>query len=241
MAVDLAGPFRHAGRDFNHKDYKYLTVAAYRVPKSCLQTMNVKEVEQELQAPEEPPLPDDLFDHGEGAVMEEKGIGDLGKPSSELRMDEIDEQSDLEEDMNLADLLDLPNLDDGDDVEPPGPLEAREGGQGEGEMIKAKDKPDPIDEKLVDGLTKPVEMVTVYLSRPLRRRTGHNVGDPGSGSSTCASWFTSSEPAQRPGQRVWHDSAEELADTTANQPDETSGGEPAGNATAELGVRRGRC
>ena len=36
LAVDLAGPFKHKGRDMDNKDYKYLMVAAYRFPKTLL-------------------------------------------------------------------------------------------------------------------------------------------------------------------------------------------------------------
>ena len=30
LAVDLAGPFKHQGRDMNHRDYRYLLVGAFR-------------------------------------------------------------------------------------------------------------------------------------------------------------------------------------------------------------------
>ena len=40
LAVDLAGPFKHKGRDMDFRDYKYLLVGAFRFPKAYLQVLN---------------------------------------------------------------------------------------------------------------------------------------------------------------------------------------------------------
>ena len=47
MALDLAGPFKQAGRDMDHEDYKYIMVAAYRCPKSYLSDKALKDLDAE--------------------------------------------------------------------------------------------------------------------------------------------------------------------------------------------------
>ena len=78
LAVDLAGPFRHPGRDIHHKDYKYLMVAAYRVPKACLQAINTEEIEEALRVVDEDLVPDDLMEEDDRSVCPERDEEDRG-------------------------------------------------------------------------------------------------------------------------------------------------------------------
>ena len=98
--------------------------------------------------------------------------------------------------------------------------------------------PETMDEA-VKELSKPVEMVTIYLSRPLRRRTGAAVLK--AVQEVCLQLDRNGTPVRN----IHTDRAREFGTAQmkawlAHQQitrTTTSGSEPAGNATAERGVR----
>ena len=214
LAVDLAGPFKHKGRDMDNKDYKYLMVAAYRFPKTPPHVTKPKEYEELLEVPggaedgtEEDDLHlDDLFEPG-GEVCGFEGEG----RDRELEADDEEE----------------PKL----HVEEPANDQPPE----EGEV---KFGPTTMEEALED-LTKPVEVTTVYLSRPLWRRTGAAV------LTAIQELCIQLDRQDLPVYNIHTDRAREFGTAQlkawlANQQitrTTTSGAEPAGNATAERGVR----
>ena len=119
---------------------------------------------------------------------------------------------------------------------------------GIGEGVAADDPPSeegevkygpPTMEEALEDLTKPVEMTTVYLSRPLRRRTGAAV------LTAIQELCLQLDRQGLPVYNIHTDRAREFGTAQlkawlANQQitrTTTSGAEPAGNATAERGVR----
>ena len=203
LAVDLAGPFKHKGRDMDYRDYRYLMVAAFRFPRSLLHVTKPKKYDELLEIPEEE---DDDMNLAELFAFEEEH----GKDAVVL-----DEVADHEE-------------------EPKPPPEERIG-DGVGEVVHG---PVTMEEAVAD-LTKPVEMVTIYLSRPLRRRTGAAVLT--AIQEICLQLDRNGTPVQN----IHTDRAREFGTAQmkawlAHQQiarATTSGAEPAGNATAERGVR----
>ena len=71
LAVDLAGPFKHKGRDMDYRDYRYLMVAAFRFPRSLLHVTKPKEYDELLEIPEEE---DDDMNLAELFAFEEWGF-----------------------------------------------------------------------------------------------------------------------------------------------------------------------
>ena len=185
--------------DIHHKDYKYLILAAYRVPKTCLQAINT--VEEKLRIVDEEFAPDDLMEEGDHPICPERDDEDQG----------------------------LHVHVEGDEVrlhpeEPEAPPKV--------------DKMEELDEK-VQELQKPVEMVTIYLARPMRRRTGQ------AALPAIQQLVLQLSRAGLPVRTLHSDWAREFGtlqlrtwltqQQTAKT--KTSGGEPAGNSSAELGVK----
>eukprot|EP00439_Symbiodinium_sp_Y106_P051854 s4000_g6.t3 len=121
-------------------------------------------------------------------------------------------------------------LDEGEE-EVPVDAKGEESGESDVDKTKLEDE--------VEELTKPIEMKTIYITRPLRRRT------------TTAALMASKEiilQLRQSGlhvERVHTDRAREfnsqqykawLAESSLRQ-SRTAGGDPAGNSTAELGVK----
>ena len=233
LSIDLAGPFRHQGRDLHHKDYKYLMVAAYRKPRSLLQTINADALDKELEIMEPVPEEEDLVDtslvRGEEPEPPEEPVGG----------DHVDE--------------DLPNL---EELFGPEPIKAEEEGESDGMSIHGPEQsggdeapigsphlPDgevkeTLEEKIAE-LQKPVEMVTIFLARPMRRRTGQ------AALLAVQELVLQLTRAGLPVQTIHSDRAREfgtnqmkswMADRQIFQT-KTSGGEPAGNSAAERGVK----
>ena len=64
LALDLAGPYKVAGRDMDFDDYKYIMVAAYKCPKEYLSARALEEVKKEFSMEEYEPsdAEDELVD-----------------------------------------------------------------------------------------------------------------------------------------------------------------------------------
>ena len=139
LAVDVAGPFKHKGRDMDFKDYRYLLVGAYRFPKSLLHVVGVKDYEREIH----------VDDHGD----EVDGAEDMMEETTHVPVPKDDEEH--------WDAVEEEKFD-----EPGPPPEQPE--------LTPKEAKEALEEK-IDECKGEVEMVTVYLSRPLRRRTGPSV------------------------------------------------------------------
>ena len=186
LALDLAGPYKTAGRDLDFNDYKYIMVAAYRCPKEYLETKNYEELAEEFAMDEYVPWDEEEDEH----PMEEVEQGEEGS-----------------------------------------------GGEDHEEVLPGSEGPETLEEAIKD-ITEPPECVTIYLSRPLRRRTKNEV------------LRASKEILLQLTQTALHvatvhtDRAREfsslvfkewLADKSLRY-SRTSGGDPAANSTAELGV-----
>ena len=187
MALDLAGPFKQAGRDMDHEDYKYIMVAAYRCPKSYLSDKALKDLDAEMYVPDEPEEPDDDVMEAES----EKG-------------GEVDDDDDAGS--------------GGEEREPLGP--------------------ETLDEA-IEHLEKMEETVTVYLTRPLRRRTSSHVL-----SATKEIYLQLKQGglhvAQLHSDRAREFKAKVFKDWVVDngmRQTKTAGGDPTGNSTAELGIK----
>ena len=204
LAVDLAGPFKHKGRDMDYRDYRYLMVAAFRFPRSLLHVAKPKDYDELLEVPDE-----------EEDDMNLAGLCEFEEKPKEPTKDVPEDVDDYEE-------------------EPRPPPDEYPHGLDE-EVTHG-----PITmEEAVEDLVKPVEMVTIYLSRPLRRRTGAAV--PTAIQEICLQLERNGTPVRNlhtdrarefgtAQMKAWL-AHHQITRTT------TSGAEPAGNATAERGVR----
>ena len=176
-------------------------VAAYRVPKACLQAINTEEIEEALRVVDEDLVPDDLMEDDDRSACPERDEEDRGLH------------------VCVAGDEELPCLEEPE--EPP-------------EMDKRKE----LEEK-VKELQKPVEMVTIYLARPMRRRTGQ------AALTAVQELVLQLSRAGLPVRTLHSDRAREFGTlqlrTWLTQQQiaqtKTSGGEPAGNSSAELGVK----
>ena len=197
-------------------------VAAYRMPKSCLQMIAAKDYDKEI------------------LVEDEEGDDDLmeGAPTTpDVAVHDVREQEEAapeeEGDINLEALFeDVLN----EDTHPESPEEEQEGGFPTGK----EERVDDLDTKVAE-LSQPPEMATIYLSRPMRRRTGQ------AALVAIQELVLQLRRAGLPVNNLHSDRAREfgtaqlrgwLSDQQISQT-KTSGGEPAaaGNATAELGVK----
>ena len=128
------------------------------MPKSCLQLVNSKDYDKELEVIDE----EDGDELLEGAPLGPEPAppdGERDQPEGDVDSDQEDE-----DDMNLAELF--RGLEGEGDLPKDAVVEREEGHEEE----KAERSGD-LDAK-IDELSKPPEMVTIYLSRPMRRRTG---------------------------------------------------------------------
>ena len=210
LAVDLAGPFKHKGRDMDYRDYRYLLVAAFRFPRGLLHVPKPEDYDTLLDVPEEREDEED--------DMNLAGLFDFEEERKKPEVMVREEEADLEDE--------------------PVPLpEERPEKHAPVEEEKAFG-PETMDEA-VKELSKPVEMVTIYLSRPLRRRTGAAVLT--AVQEICLQLDRNGTPVRN----IHTDRAREFGTAQmkawlAHQQitrTTTSGSEPAGNATAERGVR----
>ena len=198
LALDIAGPFKTEGRDFDESRYRYLLVGAYRLPVQFFKDPSVKDDE----VPEDNPL---------------EGDGVSGPDPFEL---EADDWQDPEY---------IPDFEE--EVAHEEPQE----GSGDAESSEEKDE---LEEK-VKELTKPLELRTLYMVQPLLSRKGPEV-------LQAVQQFKVQLGRRRlPSQVVHSDRAKEfqtramkawMADQGIHH-SRSSGSEPAGNSTAELGVR----
>ena len=214
LALDTAGPFKHRGRDLDHTDYRYLLVGAYRFPfpKSFLSQQQAEELMEALHVPE------DDGDHLDDPFQEEPESPKVAKDPEEWE----------------AEPLEVPE----------GEAESFEVPEGEADALENhhEEKKGPDDsglEKDVEALKIPVEFTTIYIARPLRRRTG-----PATLTAT-QELVLQLRRAGLPVRNVHSDRAREfhtvqfrtwLAEQQIGQT-RTSGGDPAGNSTAENGVK----
>ena len=198
LALDIAGPFKTEGRDFDESRYRYLLVGAYRLPVQFFKDSSVKDDE----VPEDKPL---------------EGDGVSGPDPFEL---EADDWQDPEY---------IPDFEE--EVAHEEPQEE----SGDAEPSEEKDEP----EEKVKELTKPLELRTLYMVQPLLSRKGPEV-------LQAVQQFKVQLGRRRLPLHVVHsDRAKEfqtramkawMADQGIHH-SRSSGSEPAGNSTAELGVR----
>ena len=229
MAVDIAGPFKHKGRDMDFQDHRYLLVGAVRFPKALLQVVDTGSYDKELvvkddeeihKVQEEPvdacALSPDEVDNGIPEWNELFGDGDLPP----LTREDPEFWSEVEDDVVISKGA---TKDGNPDEERPKPEESR----GDGLVEK------------ITELKKPVELTTVYVCRPLRRRTGPAV------LTALQELILQMSKVNVPINAIHSDRAREfktvqmrtwLADRQISQT-RTSGSEAAGNSTAELGVK----
>ena len=76
LALDLAGPYKVAGRDMDFDDYKYIMVAAYKCPKEYLDAKSLEEVQKEFSMDEYEPSEleeDDLVEEVKESVDASSG------------------------------------------------------------------------------------------------------------------------------------------------------------------------
>ena len=198
LALDIAGPFKTEGRDFDESRYRYLLVGAYRLPVQFFKDPSVKDDE----VPEDNPL---------------EGDGVSGPDPFELEADDWQDPEyipDFEEEV------------------------AHEEPQEESGDAEPSEEKDELEEK-VKELTKPLELRTLYMVQPLLSRKGPEV-------LQAVQQFKVQLGRRRlPLQVVHSDRAKEfqtramkawMADQGIHH-SRSSGSEPAGNSTAELGVR----
>ena len=188
LALDLAGPFKVAGRDMDFDDYKYIMVAAYRCPKE---------------------------------YIDEKSHDEMVK---EFGMDDY-EPSDCEEGDDLMELE----------------KEGENGASGEPDSEEEKGEPiGPVTlDEAVEELQEPPECATLYLTRTMRRRT------KGEALRAAREIALQLKASGLHVSTVHTDRAREFSSLVFKEwlaesgflHTRTSGGEPAGNSTAELGVR----
>ena len=162
MAIDIAGPFKHKGSSMDFRDYRYLMVGAVRFPKSFLQVLDsvsydkellTTEVDEGLKDQEEPVEDKVLQSSGECDNLPEWRdlFGDTDDPP--LARDDPEFWSEVDDEAQVS-----------MEVEGHEPPVGKASKSGDGEK-------DDMDKK-VEELKRPVEMTTVYICRPLRRRTG---------------------------------------------------------------------
>ena len=198
LALDIAGPFKTEGRDFDESRYRYLLVGAYRFPVQFFKDPSVKDDE----VPEDKPL---------------EGDGVSGPDPFELEADDWQDPEyipDFEEEV------------------------AHEEPQEESGDAEPSEERDELEEK-VKELTKPLELRTLYMVQPLLSRKGPEV-------LQAVQQFKVQLGRRRLPLHVVHsDRAKEfqtramkawMADQGIHH-SRSSGSEPAGNSTAELGVR----
>ena len=220
MAVDIAGPFKHKGRDMDFGDHRYLLVGAVRFPKSFLQAVDAGLYDKELLIPDV-----------EEVAKDQEEPGDVPPHLSVGKDDGILEWSELF----------------GDPVPEPVPRSDPEfWSEAEDEVAAVEEKKgapearetDDLEPK-VEELKKPIEMTTIYVCRPLRRRTGPAV------LTALQELVLQMSKVNVPINAIHSDRAREfktaqlrtwLADQQISHT-RTSGSEAAGNSTAELGVK----
>ena len=198
LALDIAGPFKTEGRDFDESRYRYLLVGAYRLPVQFCKDPSVKDDE----VPEDKPL---------------EGDGVSGPDPFELEADDWQDPEyipDFEEEV------------------------AHEEPQEESGDAEPSEDKDELEEK-VKELTKPLELRTLHMVQPLLSRKGPEV-------LQAVQQFKVQLGRRRLPLHVVHsDRAKEfqtramkawMADQGIHH-SRSSGSEPAGNSTAELGVR----
>ena len=204
LALDIAGPFKTKGRDFDGSNYKYLLVGAYRIP---AQLCKDPKVEEEVVPEDTPPRrdgradPDPLeLDEGVGAAL-------------------------------IDDLPDFAELfgEEGGEEPKKDPGKADEG---------LGDAKDDLEEK-VKELKKPLELRTLYLVQPLLSRKGSEV------LQAIQNFRIQLKRRKLPLDHIHSDRAREFQTRALRTwvaehgiyNTRSSGLEPAGSSTAELGVR----
>ena len=220
MAVDIAGPFKHKGRDMDFGDHRYLLVGAVRFPKSFLQAVDAGLYDKELLIPDV-----------EEVAKDQEEPGDVPPHLSVGKDDGTPEWSELF----------------GDPVPEPMPTSDPEfWSEAEDEVAAVEEEKDAPEAREIDDLEpkieelkKPVEMTTIYVCRPLRRRTGPAV------LTALQELVLQMSKVNVPINAIHSDRAREfktaqlrtwLADQQISHT-RTSGSETAGNSTAELGVK----
>ena len=203
LALDIAGPFKTKGRDFDESKYKYLLVGAYRI---LAQLLKDPKVEEEV-VPEDTP------------------------PGRDGRADP--DPLELDEGVGVAPVEDLPDFaelfgEEGGEEPKEDPGKADEG---------PGDAKDNLEEK-VKELKKPLELRTLYLAQPLLSRKGPEV------LQAIQNFRIQLKRRKLPLDHIHSDQAREfqtqaLRTCVAEHSiyhTRSSGSEPAGNSTAELGV-----
>ncbi|CAE7946140.1 unnamed protein product [Symbiodinium sp. KB8] len=187
MALDLAGPFKHKGRDMEHDDCKYVMVAAYRCPREYLSAKAAKELDMDLY------VPDDPCGSGDEDPLEVSPLPVAGEDPMVSGEEE-------------------------EDIKPQGP--------------------ETLDDA-VEGLLQQSEWATVYITRPLRGRTNHYVVQAAkeiylqlkqTGLHVDIVHTDRAREFKAKAFREWTTEAQ-LRHT------KTAGGDPAGNSSAELGIK----
>ena len=148
LSLDVAGPFRHKAADPNHKDYRYLLVGAYIMPKQSDEPQVPQADEPQVPQADEPQVPQaggliDMFD-------------DLG-------LDVCDD------DRGVGPVL----LDDEPDPMEESPERRERGGVEDGDELRGLSQEE--FERIYREVGTEMEFVTVYLVRPMRTRTSAEV------------------------------------------------------------------
>ena len=208
LSLDIAGPFKTKGRDFFDNRYRYLLVGAYRLPAQFLR--NPADADAEVPAEEPAPPPNDPLELGE-------------EESSEARPADAEVDEPLE-----------PHTADAEVDEP----EFEEEGEEDAEEGAGVGPVDDLEEK-VEELKKKIELRTIYLVQPPKTRKGPEV------LQAIQQFKVQLRRKGLPLHTLHSDRAREfntralkgwLADHGLYH-SRSSGSEPAGNSTAELGVR----
>ena len=246
LAIDIAGPFRTYGRSMSQVDesqLRYLLVGAYRIPRNLLNPKGP--IKEELQGMDPPDDGDDplaeieeggglLSEPGESALEQEDGTEeeawaepapvkdpDLQEHGGGPR-DELEEELERLYDEQLS----------------PEERAAEKPDDGMEEPGKKEEEKDELEEK-VKELTKGLDLVTLYMVRPLLRRQGTHV------LQAMKEMRNQLRRANLPLLQLHTDRAREfrtrsfkswIADTGIYHT-KTSGSEPAANGSGEQAVR----
>ena len=172
LSLDVAGPFRHKAADPNHKDYRYLLVGAYIMPKQANEPQVPQANEPQVPQANEPQVPQ----------ADEPQVPQADEP----QVPQADEPQ-VPQAGGLVSMLDDSGLDVCDDGRGVGPVPLEDeqdpmeeslerhvrGGVEGGDDLRGLSQEE--FERIFNEVGAEMEFVTVYLVRPLRTRTSAEV------------------------------------------------------------------